>query len=100
MNVMTIEVGACFRHGVEDGEELSHAVDERDFLELAGCYETLVMSADDRVVAGGGECRHIQRAADFEAPAVDATSTAHLARVPGERGQTDERCDLATGQVS
>jgi hypothetical protein len=45
--------GAVAQHGVEDHQELAHGGSERELVGFAGGAQTLVESADHRVVAAG-----------------------------------------------
>src|SRR5512144_964089 len=87
-------------HGVEDGQELAHASDDGDLLGFAGENQAIVESADHRVEADGGQCRHVEAASDLSAPAEDGALAAHLAGVAIERGNADEGTDFPAGQAA
>ena len=43
------------QHGVEQADELSHAGDNHDFVELSGLFQSLGKRLDDGIEADGGE---------------------------------------------
>ena len=58
-------------HGVENGQQLMHTRSESDFLGLASLHQTQVEGAQERVMAGGHQSRHVQRGPDRSAPTPD-----------------------------
>ncbi len=92
--------GVGFGHGIEHGQELAHAGNQRDLGQFAGCFETLIEGLDSRVVAGCSERRHVQHAANFKAPALYTSSSLTRARIASDRGNAHECRNLATIELA
>ncbi len=92
--------GVGFDHGIEHGQELAHAGNQRDLGQFAGCFETLMEGLDSRVVAGCSERRHVQHAANFKAPALHTSSSLARARIASDRGNAHECRNLATIELA
>ena len=52
-------MGPIFHHGIEDGQELPHTGHDGDFERFAGLNETVIKGANDGIIPGGIEGRHI-----------------------------------------
>lgn len=63
--------------------------------QLAGGNQSLVEGLDDGVTAAGGECGHVQHAADVEGPALDVSLALAGAGVACHRGDAHQGGDLA-----
>jgi hypothetical protein len=57
-------------YDVEEREQLPHAGDERGFLRLPGCDESLMSRLDRRIPPRGHERSHREHGAHWRAPAV------------------------------
>lgn len=55
-----LPVDAITEHGVEHGQQLAHAGDEGHLGRLAAGFEQRVVRANDRVVLGTGDGRHVE----------------------------------------
>ena len=58
-----IPVHAMFCERVDDGKQLAHSGNQRDFLSLAHDIQALVVGAQHRVMSHRGQRRHVERAA-------------------------------------
>ncbi len=87
-------------HGIEDGQEHTHASDDDDLLGLSSGEESIVEALDGVVEADGGQRRHAESAAYLPAPAEDGTLAAHLARIAIEGRHADQRGDCPARQPS
>jgi len=85
-------------HGVEDGQELAHASDQRHLGQLARGEQMLVMRLDGGVMDGGGQSGHVERAAHLEATTGDATPAVSDTGIVGDGRHTDQSADLAASQ--
>jgi hypothetical protein len=63
--------GFCPDDRVENGEELTEAGDDRDFLWPAALNEALIGGFDDGIVPNGDERGHVQDVADAASSAAD-----------------------------
>ena len=80
-------------HGIEDGQELSHAGDEGDLFPFASGQEFLVMGFDGEVVPGRHERGHVEGVSDGGSSAANAACPARLAAVVVERRESHQRRD-------
>ena len=89
---------ARFHHGVQDHEQATHAGHQGELGGFAGGEEPLVTVAQDGVVAGPREGRHVQHVADLRAPAPAAPLATEASRIVRQRGDADELRDGAPVQ--
>src|SRR5437879_5263387 len=96
-----LEVEACgatadimerkwFEGAVEGEEEFSHGGGEGEFGRFACDSQTLVKSGQDRVVAGGHQCRHVEAIAQGAPPAKDVARAAQSAGVAIKGSQASQ----------
>src|SRR5256885_16200632 len=90
--------GVRAHHRVEDGEELSHACGQRDFLGLAGREEATIERAEHRVAARADEGRHEQRRAPGRATTPDESLGLQRPAVAGQGGDSNQGRDLFARQ--
>src|SRR5262245_3941088 len=86
------------RHGVENGEDLAGDGDESDHFRLTGSEQALIEGAQYRIAATGGKRSQEDGRAGGGTAAGDHAVAFPLAGPSGERRDTDQACDLATGQ--
>ena len=84
-------------HGVEDGQEFSHAGSDGDFGWFSGFDQTLIESMDNRVEPGGGHGRHVEGGPNVGAPSPYGTFAAKGAAVTVHGRDADEGGDLFAG---
>src|SRR5436190_15316882 len=87
-----------FEHGVEYGEQLTHARGESELGSFAGRAEPLVEGDEDRVMTHGHDGTHVEDGPDLRAPAPDRAPAAQGSAVAVEGGDADERGNLPTTQ--
>src|SRR2546428_13236087 len=87
-----------FEHGVENGEQLTHARGEGELRRFAGGAEPLVEGDEDRVMAYGHDGTHVEHGPDLRAPAPDRPAAAEGAAIAVEGGDAHERRDLLAGR--
>ena len=75
-------------HRIEDGEQLTHAGREREFLRLADCKETAVEGADDRSATGRAEGPHVEHGPDGRPSTPHNPLASERATVPSEGRDT------------
>lgn len=95
---MPSRVGA--RHGVENGQQFSHAGDERQFLRLAGSNESLLERRDDNVMFARHQRAHAQHRAYRRSSPLPKASPAHRARVATQWRDPREFRNRATRELS
>ena len=83
-------------HGVEEGQELSHAGGECDLAAFAGGFESLIEGSDDGVASCGGEGGHVECGADVGASASDGACALESAGVSVEGRDADQCADLSS----
>ena len=81
-------------HGVEDSQQLAHTGDHGDLLLFAGGKEVVIEDLDRRIMADGGQRRHVQDAADGVAPTLHIAFAPRVATIVIERRHADQRCEL------
>ena len=82
-------------HGVEDGQELSHARHQSNLFGFAGCYQSLIECFDQRVVSAGDQRSHVESFTNPRPATPDATPAPEGSRVPVEWGYTDQSGELS-----
>ncbi len=87
--------GFCPDDRVENGEELTEAGDDCDFLWSAALNEALVGGFDDGIMPNGDERGHVQDVADAASSAANHAMAAPCARISVEWRDADERGQLA-----
>ena len=88
------ERGAVSHHGIEDGQQFTHAGDHHHFEGLSGGGETRSEALDLRIMATGTQSGHVERAADGLSAAGDGAFAGHATRVVVEGGNAGQRADL------
>ena len=87
-----------FDHGVQDGEQFTHASDQGHFLRLTDRQQPLVEVADDGIVTGRGQGPHVENTPNPGASAPDGASASQGAAVPVEGRHAHQGRDLPSVQ--
>src|SRR5207247_9928007 len=87
-----------FEHGVENGEQLTHARGEGELASFAGRAEPLVEGDEDRVMTHGHDGTHVEHGPDPRAPAPDRAPAARGSAVAVEGGDANDGGNLRTRQ--
>jgi hypothetical protein len=90
--------GPILQHGVEHGQQLSHARGEYDLLGFPGRAQTLVERANDGIEARRHECAHREGCADLCTSAPDRALPTPRPGVTIQGGLPHQRGDLFAGQ--
>ena len=91
---------AVSQDGVEDDDELARTGDEGLLAGFAGGSELGVIRGDDRVGAAGDQGGHIEAGMHGDAAAGDGAAGAQRAAVAVDRGDVDQRGDLAAAEMA
>ena len=75
---MVLPAGPASDHGVEYGQQLAHAGDQRNLFRLTGRNKSDIERPDRRVKLDGGDHRHIQHAAHAGPAAENCAPAAHF----------------------
>jgi len=86
-------------HGIENGQELSHAGDDGDLFEFSCGNESIIKALDHLVPTDRGPCCHGETTADLGAPCEDGSFSSHLPRIAIKGCDAWERADFTTGQL-
>jgi hypothetical protein len=81
-------------HGINDGEELAHAGDERDLLGLPCSAQADVEVADGGIKSRGNDRSHIERRPHMCSSTQDRATATKRSTIAIERGDADQRRDL------
>ena len=80
-------------HGIENGQELTHAGRERDLLGFARRAQARIKGFEHRIIADGHEGTHVQGRPDMGASPPGRAGPPQGAAVPLAGGDADERRD-------
>lgn len=100
LGICEFPVGVGFDHGVEGGEEFSHAGGDGFFERFSGGGEALVEGLDGGVAAECGEGGHVKCGADVSASSPDGALSFELSAVVVEGCESGECGDLFAIELS
>ena len=81
-------------HGVQQGQEFSHAGDDDDLALFSGLLQTLCENSDQRIESDGGQRGHVEHGADRGPSTADGALALKLSGVVVEGRDADQRRDL------
>ena len=89
-----------FDQRVEDRQKFSHCGGECHFLLFPLSNQSLVKGFDLWIESGGGECGHVENAADSGTTAAGSTLAGDLTGIAVHRSHTHEACNLSSIEFS